>query len=181
MKTVARSLRRRKNPDDEAVSPVIAVILMVAITVVLAATVYIWVTSFSGSQSKPVVAAISVATYDNDTDNKADGIRVTLSESAQAIPWTQVQITRNGTVMGSVSINGALAVYENHQARQDNTTIKVLGSTSTSSGDWANGDSLYMRCDTVGSGNPAVNQEIVVTIRGTVVHTQRVLCEETGV
>ena len=30
------------NNDDEAVSPVIAVILMVAITVVLAATVYVW-------------------------------------------------------------------------------------------------------------------------------------------
>lgn len=35
--------------DDEAVSPVIAVILMVAITVVLAATVYVWVSGFGSS------------------------------------------------------------------------------------------------------------------------------------
>ncbi|MHB8604919.1 MAG: archaellin/type IV pilin N-terminal domain-containing protein [Thermoplasmatota archaeon] len=37
--------------SDDAVSPVIAVILMVAITVVLAATVYVWVSGF-GSQGK---------------------------------------------------------------------------------------------------------------------------------
>src|SRR5688572_14162378 len=37
--------------DDEAVSPVIAVILMVAITVVLAATVYVWVSGFGTSGS----------------------------------------------------------------------------------------------------------------------------------
>ena len=34
--------------DDEAVSPVIAVILMVAITVVLAGVLYVWVSSFGG-------------------------------------------------------------------------------------------------------------------------------------
>lgn len=38
---------------DEAVSPVIAVILMVAITVVLAAVVYVWVSEFSGGQNAP--------------------------------------------------------------------------------------------------------------------------------
>ena len=35
--------------DDDAVSPVIAVILMVAITVVLAATVYVWVSGFGAN------------------------------------------------------------------------------------------------------------------------------------
>lgn len=39
--------------DEEAVSPVIAVILMVAITVVLAATVYVWVSGFGASNSQP--------------------------------------------------------------------------------------------------------------------------------
>jgi flagellin-like protein len=34
--------------DDEAVSPVIAVILMVAITVVLAGVLYVWVSGFGG-------------------------------------------------------------------------------------------------------------------------------------
>ena len=38
---------------DQAVSPVIAVILMVAITVVLAATVYVWVSGFGAQSSTP--------------------------------------------------------------------------------------------------------------------------------
>lgn len=38
---------------DQAVSPVIAVILMVAITVVLAASVYYWVTSMSSDTHAP--------------------------------------------------------------------------------------------------------------------------------
>jgi flagellin-like protein len=50
--------------DDEAVSPVIAVILMVAITVVLAATVYVWVSGFgkSGSQAKTLSVTQSSCT-----------------------------------------------------------------------------------------------------------------------
>lgn len=44
-----RAFRR----DDDAVSPVIAVILMVAITVVLAATVYVWVSGFGAQSSQP--------------------------------------------------------------------------------------------------------------------------------
>ena len=39
--------------DEEAVSPVIAVILMVAITVVLAATVYVWVSGFGSQSNQP--------------------------------------------------------------------------------------------------------------------------------
>ena len=45
--------RKFLNNDDEAVSPVIAVILMVAITVVLAATVYVWVSGFGANSSQP--------------------------------------------------------------------------------------------------------------------------------
>jgi flagellin-like protein len=45
--------RKFLNGDDEAVSPVIAVILMVAITVVLAATVYVWVSGFGAQSGNP--------------------------------------------------------------------------------------------------------------------------------
>jgi len=43
--------------SKEAVSPVIAVILMVAITVVLAATVYVWVSGFKGTENAPTGVA----------------------------------------------------------------------------------------------------------------------------
>lgn len=50
--------------DEEAVSPVIAVILMVAITVVLAATVYVWVSGF-GNQSGSTTKTMSLSTLDS--------------------------------------------------------------------------------------------------------------------
>lgn len=51
--------------DDRGVSPVIAVILMVAITVVLAATVYVWVTQFGANGStQPGSLGISQSSYD---------------------------------------------------------------------------------------------------------------------
>lgn len=53
--------------DDEAVSPVIAVILMVAITVVLAATVYVWVSGFGTSGSIKKFPQVTLA--DDTSDN----------------------------------------------------------------------------------------------------------------
>lgn len=56
---------KHTSPNDRAVSPVIAVILMVAITVVLAATVYVWVTQFgAGGQSPPGSLAVSQSSFD---------------------------------------------------------------------------------------------------------------------
>ena len=53
--------------DEEAVSPVIAVILMVAITVVLAAVLYTWALSFIRSDKQtPTVGAIYTPFGNND-------------------------------------------------------------------------------------------------------------------
>jgi flagellin-like protein len=57
--------------DDKAVSPVIAVILMVAITVVLAGVLYVWVTSLSTTEDK--VENI-VATLDQGDGNMTSGV-----------------------------------------------------------------------------------------------------------
>ncbi|HWH09401.1 MAG TPA: archaellin/type IV pilin N-terminal domain-containing protein [Candidatus Thermoplasmatota archaeon] len=59
--------------DEEAVSPVIAVILMVAITVVLAATVYVWVSGFGNNSSAPAksVALTSAGGITNDCNGDA--------------------------------------------------------------------------------------------------------------
>jgi len=40
-----------ENRNDEAVSPVIATILMVAITVVLAGVLYVWASSLAGEST----------------------------------------------------------------------------------------------------------------------------------
>jgi len=49
MKNMKKCIRKIFALDDRAVSPIIAVILMVAITVVLAGAIYAWVTAFGGT------------------------------------------------------------------------------------------------------------------------------------
>ncbi|HVL48242.1 MAG TPA: archaellin/type IV pilin N-terminal domain-containing protein [Candidatus Thermoplasmatota archaeon] len=60
-----KSNRRFRLNRDDAVSPVIAVILMVAITVVLAATVYVWVSGFGASGSQAKNLSLSQGTASN--------------------------------------------------------------------------------------------------------------------
>ena len=52
--------------DDEAVSPVIAVILMVAITVVLAAVLYVWAQSFTSRQETNLTIGWNVETRNDN-------------------------------------------------------------------------------------------------------------------
>ncbi len=52
--------------DQEAVSPVIAVILMVAITVVLAAVLYMWAQSFVPTGKNTPVATVTVSKSQNN-------------------------------------------------------------------------------------------------------------------
>lgn len=64
MKANMKFITQLKKRDD-AVSPVIAVILMVAITVVLAATVYVWVSGFGGSQSQVANTQLNAVSGNN--------------------------------------------------------------------------------------------------------------------
>ncbi len=52
-------MKRRIYRDEQAVSPVIAVILMVAITVVLAAVLYVWAASFLQEEKSTPNGALS--------------------------------------------------------------------------------------------------------------------------
>src|SRR5437773_12441924 len=66
--------------DDDAVSPVIAVILMVAITVVLAATVYVWVSGFGSNSSSP---AKTIALTSNGAIADCDGSATVATEECK--------------------------------------------------------------------------------------------------
>jgi len=70
--------------DMTGVSPIIAVILMVAITVVLAATIYVWVSGFGGGGSS--TPAISCS-----PDNTNDKLVVVSADPG--IEWSDINIT----------------------------------------------------------------------------------------
>ncbi|ELZ13439.1 flagellin domain-containing protein [Halovivax asiaticus JCM 14624] len=65
--------------DERAVSPVIGVILMVAITVILAAVIATLVMDFGDSTDSPINAQVD---YDLDTDN--DSVTLTIMEPGEA-------------------------------------------------------------------------------------------------
>ena len=78
--------------NDEAVSPVIAVILMVAITVVLAATVYVWVSGFGGSSGTPAktISLASDGALSNGWKN------FTVASATSGMKWSDIKLTIDG-------------------------------------------------------------------------------------
>jgi flagellin-like protein len=78
---------------DDAVSPVIAVILMVAITVVLAATVYVWVSGFGSSTSsaQKSMSLVSAGSISNNNKN------YTVASATPGMKWTDLTFTMDGS------------------------------------------------------------------------------------
>ena len=107
---------------DDAVSPVIAVILMVAITVVLAATVYVWVSGFGASSNQPAKSlALSSAGPVSQVDiwhtaNGAAGADTTndfyrktyvVSSASPGMKYQDITLTANGATLAFESTNCA--------------------------------------------------------------------------
>ena len=65
--------------DKTGVSPIISVILMVAITVVLAATIWAWVSGFGGSGGEPESAAVVCKGVNSR-------LRLILAEGGESMP-----------------------------------------------------------------------------------------------
>lgn len=91
---------RKKNirEDEEAVSPVIAVILMVAITVVLAAILYVWASGFiTGSKDTPKGAIQTVGSGQDSYTVKVVDMNPTVGVTG--IDWFLYD--QNGQTVGS--------------------------------------------------------------------------------
>lgn len=72
--------------EEEAVSPVIGVILMVAITVVLAAVLYVWASSFVGAGTKVTPKCeLTVTNIENNYQCRVQGISE--KKAVQDITW----------------------------------------------------------------------------------------------
>lgn len=92
---------------DEGVSPVIAVILMVAITVVLSATVYVWVSGFGAQNStrQKTIGLISSAPLSGNTK------LYSVSSAAAGMKWSDVRFTLNGRTLAYDSTLTGTAKY----------------------------------------------------------------------
>jgi flagellin-like protein len=119
-------MKWKKKLDEEGVSPVIAIILMVAITVVLAGVLYVWVTSLADTEEtvKNLQLKGEISVVDNSTANL-----VITHRGGDKIAWSDYQVTLHGSTVTTTSTEtavgetatfaytGALTVGEEYTAR----------------------------------------------------------------
>ena len=80
-------MKRRIMNDEQAVSPVIAVILMVAITVVLAAVLHVWASSFLGGTTKNAPTGIVSAAPDGTDNWLISVVKINPQVSVNSVNW----------------------------------------------------------------------------------------------
>ena len=95
--------RRIINKDEEAVSPVIAVILMVAITVVMAAVLYAWLGGIIGGSPKSPPTGSMMVENDGSDVWKVSVIKMSPTVSITSVHWYLLDFTDVTKVEGMVS------------------------------------------------------------------------------
>ena len=125
--------------NDEAVSPVIATILMVAITVVLAGVLFVWASSLAEGNTDGNLALYQFSAEDanGDTTSGTDDnlVRVTMTQGAPNSGFTWASIK----VMISVD-NAAPVTCDNPGATGGSCGLVEFGSTSDQV--WSVGDGV---------------------------------------
>ena len=143
--------------DDSAVSPVIGVILMVAITVILAAVIGTFVLNLGGSVSQTTPQASFGFDY-NDADssndwNENDEITV-VHETGDSI-----DVDRLSVVIGGTTVNPSWSGSDPVSAG-DTATIEHAASGSNPT--WVSGDSVRVTWNSENNENSATLSESTV-------------------
>jgi flagellin-like protein len=106
--------------NDKAVSPVIAIILMVAITVVLASVLYVWVMSFTHQPDDPAKFPTVDVTLRDVPGGDGDSLAIK-HKAGDPVDWTKYKIIitnqsdpTDSAVMNSLTgemINGETSIF----------------------------------------------------------------------
>lgn len=139
--------------DSEAVSPVIATILMVAITVVLAAVLYVMVLGFGGTQQ-----TTPAATYSKQPITNGQQINI-VSITRADVAWDQIKVQlTDGTNFAewepvTTDLDGGAAVTANYSVKALGTLSVCCHVTDVGGNGFVSG-SDYMRVFTYGGATP---------------------------
>jgi flagellin-like protein len=150
---------------DEGVSPVIAVILMVAITVVLAATVYVWVSGFASDQEGPEQASATATGVDLDDNGTVEWVKVTLTSGENA-PYSAEDVTFSVTDQSGAAQNFACDDASNAACEGGTEEFRA-----TDDDEWDAGQNLWIPCQ--GDGNHL----ITASVRGSTILDASVKCD----
>ena len=138
---------KSRETDERAVSAVIGVILMVAITVAIAATVYVYVSGMLGG-TKDQTANIACIT-DSSTN------RITITSAGANIKWRDIVVITDNTTVN-------WTVYD-----PSHTPLDAAKSTSGATAEIAAGD--YIELDF--TAHPGMSGNVRVSLRFTPTNT----------
>jgi flagellin-like protein len=135
--------------ESEAVSPVIATILLVGITVVLAATLYVMIFGFGADTNNPPVATFT-------KDSVQDGFKFTFTPFSRDTTWDQIAIVLTDD-SNAISFNNTTTTSMSSQSGTMMTVKHCDGSRALGTLTiWMNATDL--------AGNGYVNQGDSVTL-----------------
>ena len=149
-------MKEYRRKEEEGVSPVIATILMVAITVVLAATLYLMVGNMGGSQNTPVAGSLSYVSAVSDPHPTQAKNRSIIASNAT---FEVVLNTPSNPKIGDISIS----ILTSAGARAPtNVTYGIIHITSDSN-HLKSGDRIYI---TNSDGMDLHGYQVLISIAG---------------
>ena len=128
--------RIREIREDDAVSPVIATILMVAITVVLAGTLYAWASSLAESNTGDNIELYSFSSRDaagSPSTATDDNLAVVTMDQGESTSWASLAV--------SVSVDSTASVKCANPGQTNGNCI-VVETDTDDSGLWSVGESI---------------------------------------
>ena len=135
---------KNETRNDEAVSPVIATILMVAITVVLAGVLYVWAANLAESNTD---GSLELYTFSGADAPGSDGAVIMTMDSGSDLGWASITI--------KASVNGAASVTVDQCASGE--TEDCWSSTDSDADNWNVGEAITVDTDCNGVCTVTVN------------------------
>ena len=165
---------QNENRNDEAVSPVIATILMVAITVVLAGVLYVWASSLAEGNTDGNLALYAFSAKDaqgqpstGETDNL---IMITMDQGGD-INWAAISV--------KLEINGNAPVTCDNPGVEGTAVCSLVEFGNTEDQFWSVGDGVTVveNGNDLCSGSCSITLTITDTREGKKIDTSSAVAE----
>ena len=152
-----------QHDEGDAVSPVIATILMVAITVVLAGVLYVWASSLAEGN-----AGGSLTFYQFDAEGDVGAITTGTDDPLVRITMTQGVAINWATVDVKISINNGAPITCDNPGNEGGAACALIEFGDSTDSEWSVGDGVtVVVCGLVGEEGVVV--AVVIGVGGGVV------------
>ena len=160
-----------QNDEGDAVSPVIATILMVAITVVLAGVLYVWASSLAEGNTGG-----SLTFYQFDAEGDVGAITTGTADPLVRITMTQGVAINWATVDVKISINNGAPITCDNPGNEGGASCALIEFGDSTDSEWSVGDGVTV----VESGQDLCNAVCSVKVTITDVREGRTIDESSA-